>query len=80
MMNWLMVVLERMTNQVIGWLSPVNPKDTFDIVAKSRVATSGDWITRTGQVRRWIESSKSATFWLNGISTSFTNNGLLYNN
>ena len=77
-MTQLTVIQDQVVEQVIKWLSPVDPKDTFDTVAKARVATSGDWITRTIPIRRWIESSTSTTFWLNGISTQRIYSHALY--
>ena len=53
---------------VAGWLSPVNPKDMYEKVSKSRTAGSGAWFTESTQLEKWMHSKTSSTFWLNGIS------------
>ncbi|KAL9037525.1 MAG: hypothetical protein Q9214_005666, partial [Letrouitia sp. 1 TL-2023] len=54
--------------ELIKWLSPVNPRRFREDAARTRVSGSGQWFLKSKSFRAWLESSSNTLFWLNGIS------------
>lgn len=60
--------IEEKFAEILEWLSPVNPNEIREKVAKTRISGSGAWFTTSEQFQTWKNSQTSSTFWLNGIS------------
>ena len=50
------------------WLSPVDPRLSYEKILKSRTMGSGVWFTESKKYMAWRESATDAVFWLNGIT------------
>ena len=50
------------------WLSPVDPRQFYEKIARSRTQGSGAWFTDSKKVMNWRHSSTNSVFWLNGIT------------
>ena len=50
------------------WLSPVDPRRSYEKIARSRTHGSGAWFTDSKKVTNWRQSSTTSVFWLNGIT------------
>ncbi|KAL8830923.1 MAG: hypothetical protein Q9191_001158 [Dirinaria sp. TL-2023a] len=56
--------------KISQWLSPIDPRNTFEKVEKYRAAGSGAWFIGSKPFQNWFGSKTSSTFWLNGITGS----------
>lgn len=54
--------------KIMEWLSPVNPRQSYEGIAKSRTPGSGAWFGANKRVLNWYDSDATSVFWLNGIT------------
>ena len=54
--------------KVMEWLSPVDPRQSYERILKSRTPGSGAWLTDSKDFLTWRESATNSVFWLNGIT------------
>lgn len=50
------------------WLSPVDPRQSYEKIARSRTPGSGAWFVDSKSFMAWRDSTTSSVFWLNGIT------------
>lgn len=58
------------TDSIAKWLSPVDPKQLHEKIAKTRATGSGTWFFERQTFKHWYLSDNSTFLWLRGISPS----------
>ena len=54
--------------KVMKWLSPVDPRQSYEKIASSPTPRSGTWFMNSRELVSWRDSSSIAVFWMNGIT------------